>query len=160
LENTAYWRAAPAGHSVIDWLRRNAPPTDEILINYEDVPLVFHLPNPIREESLPRGSYDYSRNRCPLLEAVPDRGFLLTKDAFPPFVHSPSRPARCRKSLPILRLALNLGWHRDCHSPLGSRGAFRLRTRRLPFSAMLANLNTEPDSLSTNTLWNERSSRR
>ena len=33
---------------VIDWLRKNATPTDEILINYEDVPLMFYLPNPIR----------------------------------------------------------------------------------------------------------------
>lgn len=34
--------------SVIDWLRQNAKPTDEILINYEDIPLMFYLPNPIR----------------------------------------------------------------------------------------------------------------
>jgi hypothetical protein len=33
---------------VIDWLRRNAAPSDEILINYEDLPLMFYLPNPIR----------------------------------------------------------------------------------------------------------------
>ena len=33
---------------VIDWLRRNATPTDEILINYEDFPLMYYLPNPIR----------------------------------------------------------------------------------------------------------------
>jgi len=33
---------------VIDWLRQNAAPTDEILINYEDLPLMFYLPNPIR----------------------------------------------------------------------------------------------------------------
>jgi hypothetical protein len=33
---------------VIDWLKENAAPTDEILINYEDVPLMFYLPNPIR----------------------------------------------------------------------------------------------------------------
>ena len=33
---------------VIDWLKQNAAPTDEILINYEDVPLMFYLPNPIR----------------------------------------------------------------------------------------------------------------
>jgi hypothetical protein len=33
---------------VIDWLKRNAAPTDEILINYEDFPLMFYLPNPIR----------------------------------------------------------------------------------------------------------------
>lgn len=42
------------GHSpdpnrpVIDWLRQNAKPSDEILINYEDIPLMFYLPNPIR----------------------------------------------------------------------------------------------------------------
>jgi hypothetical protein len=33
---------------VIDWLRKNAAPTDEILINYEDFPLMYYLPNPIR----------------------------------------------------------------------------------------------------------------
>jgi len=33
---------------VIDWLRKNAAPTDEILINYEDLPLMYYLPNPIR----------------------------------------------------------------------------------------------------------------
>ncbi len=33
---------------VVEWLQRNAAPTDEILINYEDMPLMFYLPNPIR----------------------------------------------------------------------------------------------------------------
>jgi len=33
---------------VIEWLKQNASPTDEILINYEDLPLIFYLPNPIR----------------------------------------------------------------------------------------------------------------
>lgn len=33
---------------VVEWLKQNAKPTDEILINYEDVPLMFYLPNPIR----------------------------------------------------------------------------------------------------------------
>jgi dolichyl-phosphate-mannose-protein mannosyltransferase len=33
---------------VIEWLRQNTAPTDEILINYEDLPLMFYLPNPIR----------------------------------------------------------------------------------------------------------------
>ena len=33
---------------VIDWLRKNAAPKDEILINYEDIPLMYYLPNPIR----------------------------------------------------------------------------------------------------------------
>ena len=33
---------------VIDWLRKNSQPTDEILINYEDFPLMYYLPNPIR----------------------------------------------------------------------------------------------------------------
>jgi hypothetical protein len=32
----------------VEWFRRNATPADEILINYEDLPLVFYLPNPIR----------------------------------------------------------------------------------------------------------------
>jgi hypothetical protein len=33
---------------VIDWLRKNAAPSDEILIDYEDIPLMYYLPNPIR----------------------------------------------------------------------------------------------------------------
>ena len=33
---------------VIEWLKHNASPSDEVLINYEDVPLMFYLPNPIR----------------------------------------------------------------------------------------------------------------
>ena len=33
---------------VVEWLRQNAAPSDEILVNYEDVPLMFYLPNPIR----------------------------------------------------------------------------------------------------------------
>ncbi len=33
---------------VVDWLRQNTSPTDEILVNYEDAPLMFYLPNPIR----------------------------------------------------------------------------------------------------------------
>jgi hypothetical protein len=32
----------------VEWLRQNAAPSDEILINYEDLPLAFYLPNPIR----------------------------------------------------------------------------------------------------------------
>jgi hypothetical protein len=34
--------------AVVEWLRQNAAPTDEILVNYEDVPLMYYLPNPIR----------------------------------------------------------------------------------------------------------------
>src|SRR5262249_21476415 len=33
---------------VIEWLRTNAAPTDEILVNYEDLPMMYYLPNPIR----------------------------------------------------------------------------------------------------------------
>ena len=33
---------------VIDYLRAHAKPTDEILINYEDIPLMYYLSNPIR----------------------------------------------------------------------------------------------------------------
>lgn len=33
---------------VAEWLKRNAAPSDEILIDYEDVPLMYYLPNPIR----------------------------------------------------------------------------------------------------------------
>jgi hypothetical protein len=33
---------------VVECLRQNSNPDDEILINYEDIPLMFYLPNPIR----------------------------------------------------------------------------------------------------------------
>jgi hypothetical protein len=33
---------------VIEWLEKNAVPTDEILVNYEDLPLMYYLPNRIR----------------------------------------------------------------------------------------------------------------
>jgi hypothetical protein len=33
---------------VVEWLAQNTKPDDEILINYEDIPLMFYLPNPIR----------------------------------------------------------------------------------------------------------------
>ena len=33
---------------VAEWLKRNAAASDEILINYEDLPLMYYLPNPIR----------------------------------------------------------------------------------------------------------------
>ena len=41
------WRPDP-NRLTVEWLRRNAAPSDEILINYEDLPLAFYLPNPIR----------------------------------------------------------------------------------------------------------------
>lgn len=34
--------------AVIDWLRGHTTPTDAILVNYEDAPLMYYLPNPIR----------------------------------------------------------------------------------------------------------------
>lgn len=33
---------------VVEWLKQNAAPSDEILINYEDIPLMFYLSNSIR----------------------------------------------------------------------------------------------------------------
>ena len=33
---------------VIEWLAKNAAPADEILVNYEDLPLMYYLPNRIR----------------------------------------------------------------------------------------------------------------
>jgi hypothetical protein len=34
--------------AVVEWLRQHASPGDEILVNYEDAPLMYYLPNPIR----------------------------------------------------------------------------------------------------------------
>ena len=33
---------------VIEWLQMNSNPSDEILVNYEDLPMMYYLPNPIR----------------------------------------------------------------------------------------------------------------
>jgi hypothetical protein len=33
---------------VVGWLGKHAKPSDEILVNYEDMPLMYYLPNPIR----------------------------------------------------------------------------------------------------------------
>jgi hypothetical protein len=33
---------------VAEWLKRNAAAADEVLIDYEDLPLMYYLPNPIR----------------------------------------------------------------------------------------------------------------
>lgn len=33
---------------VIEWLQKNSAPTDEILVNYEDLPMSYYLPNRIR----------------------------------------------------------------------------------------------------------------
>ena len=60
-ESNGWWRSelpmlaaevfgsrADPNRMTVEWLRRNALPADEILINYEDLPLVFYLSNPIR----------------------------------------------------------------------------------------------------------------
>jgi hypothetical protein len=64
---------------VVDWLRRNAAPTDEILINYEDVPLMFYLPNPIRGGIAAFRAEDDSR--------TPPRFAVIRRIV--PFVHWP-----------------------------------------------------------------------
>jgi hypothetical protein len=33
---------------LVEWIRENTSPADEILVNYEDLPLMYYLPNPIR----------------------------------------------------------------------------------------------------------------
>ncbi len=45
---------------VAEWLRANAAPTDPILVNYEDVPLMFYLRNPIRGGLVAFGAEDPS----------------------------------------------------------------------------------------------------
>ncbi len=48
LRKSVFGRQADPNRLVIDWLKQSAAPDDEILINYEDIPLMFYLPNPIR----------------------------------------------------------------------------------------------------------------
>jgi hypothetical protein len=48
LFKNVFGNSADPNRAVIEWLRQNAAPTNEILINYEDIPLMFYLPNPIR----------------------------------------------------------------------------------------------------------------
>jgi hypothetical protein len=48
LMSEVFGRAEDPNGGMIEWLRKNTAPTDEILINYEDIPLMFYLPNPIR----------------------------------------------------------------------------------------------------------------
>ena len=48
MASEVFTRRKDANGMVIEWLRANARPTDEILINYEDIPLMYYLPNPVR----------------------------------------------------------------------------------------------------------------
>lgn len=48
LATNAFGHQADPNGAAIEWLKHNAAPDSEILINYEDVPLMFYLPNPIR----------------------------------------------------------------------------------------------------------------
>lgn len=48
LEAEVFGHGDDPNREVIEWLRKNTAPSDQILINYEDVPLMFYLPNPIR----------------------------------------------------------------------------------------------------------------
>jgi hypothetical protein len=48
LQAEVFGHGEDPNRDVIEWLRKNTAPTDEILITYEDVPLMFYLPNPIR----------------------------------------------------------------------------------------------------------------
>lgn len=74
------FRARPdPNRIVVEWLRAHAQPTDEILINYEDVPLMFYLPNPIRGGIAAFRAEDDAR--------TPPRYVILRQSV--PFVHWP-----------------------------------------------------------------------
>lgn len=64
---------------VVEWLKQNASPADEIIINYEDVPLMFYLPNPIRGGIAAFRAEDDTR--------TPPRFMVLRRSV--PFVHWP-----------------------------------------------------------------------
>jgi Dolichyl-phosphate-mannose-protein mannosyltransferase len=63
----------------VEWLQRNSAPSDEILINYEDLPLEFYLPNPIRGGIPAFRAEDDTR--------IPPRFVVLRRSA--DFVHKP-----------------------------------------------------------------------
>lgn len=63
----------------VEWLRKNAAPTDEILTDYEDLPLAFYLPNPIRGGIPAFRAEDDAK--------TPPRFVVLRRAA--PFVHKP-----------------------------------------------------------------------
>jgi hypothetical protein len=48
LFKNVFGHPADPNRLVVEWLKQNAAPNDEILINYEDIPLMFYLPNPVR----------------------------------------------------------------------------------------------------------------
>jgi hypothetical protein len=48
MSRNIFGHRADPNRLVADWLKQNAAADDEILINYEDIPLMFYLPNPIR----------------------------------------------------------------------------------------------------------------
>jgi hypothetical protein len=48
LSKSLFGHPSDPNKPVIEWLAQNTKPDDQILINYEDIPLMFYLPNPIR----------------------------------------------------------------------------------------------------------------
>jgi len=64
---------------VIEWLAKNSVPTDEILINYEDLPLMYYLPNRIRGGVASFRAEDDA--------SVPPRYAIIRRSV--PFVHWP-----------------------------------------------------------------------
>jgi hypothetical protein len=61
--------------TVVEWLKKNAAPTDEILVNYEDAPLMYYLPNPVRGGVSAFRVEDDSRSRPRFLVMRPDIDF-------------------------------------------------------------------------------------
>jgi hypothetical protein len=64
---------------VIEWLAENAAPADEILVNYEDLPMMYYLPNRIRGGVASFRAEDDA--------VVPPRFVILRRTV--PFVHWP-----------------------------------------------------------------------
>jgi hypothetical protein len=48
MKHEIFENSVDVNREVIDWLRDNADPSDEILVNYADLPLMYYLPNPVR----------------------------------------------------------------------------------------------------------------
>ncbi len=48
LRQEVFGHGEDVNREVVEWLRKNAAASDEIVVNYEDLPLMYYLPNPVR----------------------------------------------------------------------------------------------------------------
>jgi hypothetical protein len=102
---------------VIEWLEEHSVPTDEILINYEDLPLMYYLPNRIRGGVAAFRAEDDA--------SVPPRYIILRRSV--PFVYWPAFEREVQRYYwtPVPVKAPDIAWG-DFPDP---QGHFQDRTR-------------------------------